>query len=285
VRGASRDALKAALASFESTASESTGGLRSHLPFAPDEGADSREISEGLFAVAALLDREPSLRRAFTDPASSTEGRQALVDNLLGDQLPPLPLGVFRDLVAARWSSAVDLREAVEIVATTAAMQAAEQDGVLDEVEDELFRFARLLEREPALRAALTDPALPAERKTDLLRHLLPQQVQPTSMRLLEIAVTRPRAGSLELALEELSRLAAERRERYVAHVRVALALTPEHEGRLATALARIYGREVQLQVEVDPSVLGGVEVRVGDEVLNGTVERNLETVRRRLAG
>ncbi len=235
--------------------------------------------------MAALLDREPSLRRAFTDPASSTEGRQALVDNLLGDQLPPLPLGVFRDLVAARWSSAVDLREAVEIVATTAAMRAAEQDGVLDEVEDELFRFARLLEREPALRAALTDPALPAERKIDLLRHLLGEQVQPTSMRLLEIAVTRSRAGSLELALEELSRLAAERRERYVAHVRVALALAPEHETRLAAALARLYGREVQVQVEVDPSVLGGVEVRVGDEVLNGTVERNLETVRRRLAG
>ena len=285
MRGPSRDALQAALASFESTASEPTGGLLSRLPFGPDAGEGSRKISEGLFAVAALLDREPSLRRAFTDPASSEQGRRALVDDLLGEQLPERPLAVFRDLVAARWGSSADLREAVEIVATTAAMRAAEQDGVLDEVEDELFRFARLLEREPALRAALTDPALPAERKTALLEHLIGDQVQPTTKRLLEIAVTRARAGSLEAALEDLSQLAAERRERYIAHVRVALALTPEHETRLAAALARIYGREVQLQVEVDPSVLGGVEVRVGDEVLNGTVERNLDTVRRRLAG
>jgi len=272
VRGASRDALKAALASFE----EQIGSLPG--------GAGSADVSEGLFSVASLLDREPSLRRAFTDPASSPEDRQGLVDSLLGAQLAPLPLGVFRDLVAARWNTAADLREAVEVLATTAAMRAAEGDGSLDEVEDELFHFERLLEREPALRAALTDPGLPVERKSALLRDLL-SDARPTTLRLLEIAVTRPRGGSLETAIEELSRLAAQRRERYIAKVRVARPMAAEHETRLASALARIYGREVQLQVDVDPSVLGGVEVRIGDEVLNGTVEHNLETVRRRLTG
>jgi F-type H+-transporting ATPase subunit delta len=272
VRGASRDALAAAQASFE----EQIGSLPA--------GAGSSEVSEGLFAVAALLDREPSLRRAFTDPASSPDGRRSLVDSLLGQQLSPLPLGVFRDLVAARWNAAVDLREAVEVLATSAAMRAAEGDGSLDDVEDELFRFERLLEREPALRAALTDPGLPADRKSALLRDLL-SDARPTTLRLLEIAVTRRHHGSLEHAISELTRLAAQRRERYIAQVRVALPLEPDHETRLAAALARIYGREVQLQVAVDPTVIGGVEVRIGDEVLNGTVAHNLETVRRRLAG
>jgi F-type H+-transporting ATPase subunit delta len=273
VQRSSREAYRAALARFD----ESIGAL-------PD-GAGSTEVSDGLYAVADLLDREPSLRRALTDPASSPASRQQLVDSLLGAQLPRLPLSVVRDLVADRWASGTDLRDALELLAANAALRAAEGEGVLDDVEDELFRFARVVEREPALRAALTDPALPEDRKTGLLQTLVGAQARPATLRLLTVAVTRPRGRSLETALEELSRLAAQRRERLVAQVRVARPLDPAHEQRLGAALARLYGREVQLQVDVDPAVLGGVQVRVGDEVLDGTVERRLTTVHRRLAG
>ena len=273
MRGASRDSLKRALASYE----QAFGTL-------PD-GAGSSEVSEGLYAVAALLDREPSLRRALTDPASSPASRRALVDQLLSRQLAPLPLGVFQDLVADRWDSAVDLRSAVEVLAANAAMRAAEGEGVLDDVEDELFRFSRLLDREPELRAALTDPGLPVERKSALLRDLLGAQATPVTLRLVEIAVTRPQAGSLESSLEELSRLAAQRRQRYVATVRVAQPLDLAQQERLAGSLARIYGRQVQLQVDVDPGVVGGIEVRVGDEVIDGTISRRLQDVRRTFAG
>jgi F-type H+-transporting ATPase subunit delta len=273
MQGASRDALKNALARFE----ESIGSL-------PD-GAGSGEVSEGLYAVAALLDREPSLRRALTDPASSPQSRRLLVDTLLGAQLPPLPLSVLRDLVAERWSGPADLREAVERLAATAAMTAAEGEGVLDDVEDELFRFSRLLQREPALRAALTDPGLPNDRKSSLVRDLLGGKARPATVRLVDIAVTRSRGRSVETALEDLVELAAARRQRYVAQVRAARPLDADQEARLTASLGRIYGREVQLQVDVDPSVLGGIEVRVGDEVIDGTVERNLNNVRRSLAG
>jgi F-type H+-transporting ATPase subunit delta len=273
VRSASRDSLKRALERFE----ESIGAL-------PD-GAGSAEVSEGLYAVAALLDREPSLRRAFADPASSPDSRVGLAQSLLGEQLAPLPLGVVRELVQERWSDPNDLRTAVETLAANAALRAAEGEGKLDDVEDELFRFARLLEREPQLRAALTDPGLPDGRKVALLRSLLGRQAQPTSVRLIEIAVTRSHGQSLEGALDDLSQLAARRRARYVAQVRTAIALTPEQEQRLSTSLARIYGHDVQLQVDVDPSVLGGVEVRVGDEVLDGTVARSLARVRRTVVG
>ena len=273
MQGASRDALKNTLARFE----ESVGNLPA--------GAGSGEVSEGLYAVASLLDREPSLRRALTDPASSPDSRRQLVEGLLGSQLPPLPLAVLKDMVAERWSGPADLREAVERVAATAALNAAEGDGVLDDVEDELFRFARLLEREPALRAALTDNGLPDDRKVSLIRSLLDDKAQPATVRLVEIAVTRSRGRSLETALEDLVELAAARRSRYVAQVRVALPLEAAQETRLQTTLSRIYGREVSLQVDVDPTVLGGLEVRVGDEVIDGTVQRNLQNARRTLAG
>lgn len=272
MQGASRAALKATLAGYE----ERVGSL-------PD-GAGSQEVSDGLYAVADLLDREPSLRRALTDPASSPTSRRGLVENLLGAQLPPLPLQVLQDIVAETWSRPQDLRDAVEQVAATAALRAAEGSGRLDDVEDELFRFARLLEREPALRAALTDPGLPDDRKSAMLQDLLGGKATDTTLRLVEISVTRPRGRSLETALEELTAMAARRRERYVAHVRAAIPLDERQIERLESALARIYGREVQLQIEVDPAVVGGVQVRIGDEVLDGTVTRKLESARRSLS-
>lgn len=270
--GSSRESMRAALARFE----EQVGGQPG--------GSGSEQTSEGLYAVGGLLDREPSLRRAFTDPASSPTGRRGLAETLLGGKLAAQPLQVFADLVASAWHSPSDLREAVETLAAQAALVAAEGDGVLDDVEDELFRFARLLEREPELRAALTDPGLPDERKSGLIGALLGDRAQPATVRLVEVAVTRPRGRSLETVLEELSRLAAARRQRLVAQVRVAAPLDEPQVGRLAAALSRIYGRQVQLQVDVDPDVLGGVQVRVGDEVLDGTVARRLDDVRRHLS-
>ena len=268
MEGISRHSLRDALARFE----EQPGG------------SGSSEVSEGLYGVAGLLDREPSLRRAFTDPASSPEARRGLARTLLGGQLPALPLQAFTELVASPWASAADLRQAVETLAANAALRGAEGDGVLDDVEDELFRFARLLEREPALRVSLTDPGLPDDRKLGLVRSLLVGKATPATVRLVEIVVTRPRGRSLESAIEELSRLAAARRQRLVAQVRVARSLDAAQTERLTAALSRTYGRQVALQVDVDPSVLGGIEVRVGDSVLDATVARRLQKVRRGLA-
>ena len=272
MQGSSRASLRAAVARFD----EQVGSL-------PD-GAGSSEVSEGLYAVAALLDREPSLRRALNDPASTPDSRRRLVEGLLGGQLGQLPLQQLSHLVADSWATPGDLRDAVEHVAAVAALRAAEGSGELDDVEDELFRFSRLLEREPDLRAALTDPGLPADRKRGVLDTLLGGRARETTRRLVEVAVLRRRGRSLETVLEELSELAASRRERFVAHVKTAVALHPEQEERLRTSLSRMYGRQVQLQVEVDPAVLGGLLVRVGDEVLDGTVARRLETARRDLA-
>ena len=187
------------------------------------------------------------------------------------------------DLAGFAWDGPGDLVEAAETLAQSAAMSVAERAGALDDVEDELFRFTRLLDREPSLRAALTDHALPDDRKTALVASLL-ERARPETVRLVQEAVLRT-GGSLESRLAALSDLAAARRHREVAHVRVARPLPQEQADRLAAVLQRIYGHPVALQVAVDPDVLGGVEVRVGDEVLDGTVSRRLASARLRLAG
>ena len=158
-----------------------------------------------------------------------------------------------------------------------------ESEGHLDEVEDELFRFARLLEREPALRAALTDPALPVERKMGVLRELLTDRAQPTTERLVEQAVREPGGRTLEQVLASFSELAAQRRQRVLAEVRSAVPLTAAQLARLTTVLGTIYGRAIQVQSYVDPAVVGGVVVRIGDEVIDGSTVHQLAQARRRL--
>jgi F-type H+-transporting ATPase subunit delta len=118
-----------------------------------------------------------------------------------------------------------------------------------------------------------------------LLDRLVGDRVGPTTRRLLEQAVRSPRGRTLDRAIGELGDLAAARRQRYVASVTAAAPLTEQQEGRLADILARIYGRPVSIQVAVDPAVLGGLVVRVNDEVIDGSVLSRLTQVRHRLAG
>src|SRR5207249_2950529 len=170
-------------------------------------------------------------------------------------------LEMLRGLVSGRWSRPPDLVDAVEELARQAAFALAQRDGSIEEVEDELFRFSRILDAQPRLRTLLADPAATPRRRTALLESVLGGRVQPVTARLLRELVINPRGRSLERAVEKLSEQAAARRDRYIAHVVAAAPLTPAQEGRLATALARVYGRQVALQVEIDPEVLGGLTV------------------------
>lgn len=271
---------------MEATSRASLAAAHERLDALARDGAgttDFADVADGLFSVGTVLGRAPGLQRALTDTSRNEADRVGLLEGLFGTQLSPLPLDAVRGLVRTRWSRPGDLTEAIETLAVQAMFAAAEASGVLDDVEDELFRFGRVIEREPALRAALLDPGLPADRKVALLDALLEGKARPATRRLLTRVVTDPRGRSIDAALDELIRLAAARRQRLVAQVQVAAPLDPEQSRRLATSLARIYGRDVQLQVEVDPGVLGGVLVRVGDEVIDGSITHRLDEVARRL--
>lgn len=165
-----------------------------------------------------------------------------------------------------------------------AVFAVADAEGVTEEVEDELFRFARTLEQESDLREALTDIALPAERKRAVLADILGEKASPLTVNLLRFIVEQGRARELAAIVDELVELAAERRKQAVAEVRTALPLDEDRRARLAEALSRATGKQVELRVVVDESVVGGVMARVGDQVFDGTIRRRLEMARERLS-
>ncbi|GAA3134176.1 F0F1 ATP synthase subunit delta [Nonomuraea salmonea] len=247
--------------------------------------AELGALSDELFAVADLLDREHGLRRALSDPARPAGQKSGVLRSLLQGKVGEAALATAEAAVAARWSRTGDLADVLERLGVVAAAAEAEGQSRLDEVEDELFRFGRIVAANPDLRRALTDAGASEEGKRALLHDLLDGKVAPTSLRLVTQLVVHPRGRSLEAGLEEVGQLVAQQRQRLVAVVRSAVELSDAQKERLATWLRSSYGRDVHLNVEVDKRVLGGFSVRIGDEIIDTTIVGRIEEVRRRLAG
>jgi len=271
MHGASREALAAA---------------RERLDALTDNtSVDAGSLAEELAAVTALLHREVSLRRVLTDPAQDGEAKAGLAQRLLGGQIGGSAAELVSGAVRSRWSQSRDLVDALEQLADLADLTAAQRQGKLDNVEDELFRFGRIVSSNTELRAALTNRAATASAKRELLGSLLGGRADATTERLVTRLVAAPRGRSLEAGLESLSKLAAERRDRMVAVVTSAVPLSDQQKQRLGGALAKLYGRPMHLNLDVDPEVLGGIRVQVGDEVINGAIADRIEDAGRRVAG
>jgi F-type H+-transporting ATPase subunit delta len=250
-----------------------------------DQGVDLARVGDELFSVLGVLVREPRLRRSLSDPARSGDDKAALLRSLFGAQLAPGSLDVLEAVSRGRWSSSSDLIDGVERLAVEAVVAGAERDGRLDDVEDELFRFVRIVDATPPLRQALSDRAAPAQSKAALVNQLIGDRVAPATGRLVRQAALAPRGRTLERVLSEYGEVAAARRSRLVAHVRTAIPLREEERRRLGAALRRIYGHDVHLDVDVDPDVVGGMEVTVAGERVDGTMASRLDEARRQLAG
>jgi len=158
-----------------------------------------------------------------------------------------------------------------------------EAEGESAAVEDELYAFAKTLERETKLREALTDPGLPADNKKGLVRDVLGERANPHTVNALGFLIDQGRAREIGRIVESLAEVAAERRAHQVAEVRSAVPLDEAQQRRLAEALSRATGRQVEVKVVVDPSVIGGVVAKVGDEVFDGSVRSRLSEARGRL--
>lgn len=242
-------------------------------------------VGTELFAVARLLDSSGTLRRALTDPSRPGQDKAALADRLLTGKVSDATRSLVAGLARDRWSEARDLADAAEHLGVVAVLAAAERDGVLDAVEDELFRFGRVVEGNRALGQALGDRAVPGERKAELVERLLAGKAQPHTLVLAQQAAAHPRGRTLTASLDDMGKVAARRRERTVATVTAAVPLTENQRARLARVLERIYGGTMWLNVDVDPGLVGGLRVQVGDEVIDASVLSRLDDARRRLAG
>jgi F-type H+-transporting ATPase subunit delta len=263
---------------------EAQAGLLDQVEQAISAGADLSRIGDDLFAVVAALDSAPQLRRALTDPAAATDQKADVVRQLFEGKIDSRSLDIVVDAVGRRWSQPRDLGDALERAGVEAHAGNAEGQDQLDDTEDELFRFGRLVDNEPQLRDALTNRLAPEPAKRDLVRRLLDGKVTEATLHLATQAVAG-RHRSFGTALAEFVRAAAARRERLVATARVAQPLDDSTRQRLAEALSQHYEREIHLNVIVDPDVIGGVRVDIGDEVIDGTVLNRLQDARRRIAG
>ena len=261
------------------------GASRESLRSLRESVGERTGVTDDLFAIVGLLDRQRTLRGALADGGTPEDDRAAIVDRLFSDRIGAESLEVVKEAVRLRWSSSLDLADALEIVGAQAAFTGSEAAGTLDRVEDELFRFGRMLAAQPQLQTILDDRGLPTDRKLAVLDDLLADRVDSATLLLLQHVVRTPRHRTLEDAVDDLVELSAERRGRLLAEVTVADPMTVEQEERLRGILARLYGREVEVQVGVDPTVLGGVRVLVGDEIIDGTVTRRLAEARQRLTG
>jgi F-type H+-transporting ATPase subunit delta len=263
---------------------ESLDRLTEQLGSAVESDADASRVADDLFAVAQLLRREPSLRRVVTDLSLQPAAKADFVRSLLGSRLDQASLDLVSAAAAQRWTATRDLGYALEELGVVAVVKGADREGHADALEDELFALEQLLVENPQLRDALSDPSRSVADKHRLLDDVLGGRVTEGALRLAKQAVVSSHR-TVTVAVEAYLKTAARHRNRLVATVRVARELEEQDRARLVDALSRQYGRPVHLNVVVDPDVVGGVKVEIGDDVIDGTVASRLDEARRRLAG
>jgi len=269
---------------MQGSSGESLARLSAELGTAMEGGADGAAVGDSLFAAADVLRAQPALRRAVTDPSTASEAKAALANGVFASHLDAAANDLVVSASKLRWARSGDLAAAFEQLGVVALVKASESEDAGDRLEDELFQFGRAVADNPDLRDALSDPGRTVKDKQALVRTLLEGRVTDGSLRLAERSVTGVHL-TVTRALTEYAGIAAQARNRLVAVVRAARPLAGDTQTRLGDVLAAQYDRPVHLNVIVDQSLIGGVRVEIGDQVIDGTISGRLDDASRRLAG
>ena len=270
LRAASRDALAALTEKFDEVA----GRLR-------EPGLNT--LADELAAVVTLLVTQPTLNKHLAEPTDNASAKVRLLEQVLSGKVDDHTLDVLRTAVSQRWSAESDLVDGVEYTARLALLRRAELADEVDEVEEQLFRFGRAVDSEPHLTVLLSDYSEPAEGRIALLHRVLGDGVNETAKALLTQTVALLRGERADEAVLDLAELAVARRGEVVAHVTAAADLSDAQSARLTEVLTRIYGHPVSVQLNVDPELLGGLTVAVGDEVIDGSIASRLAAAQTQL--
>jgi len=244
---------------------------------------DLSALSAELLAAADILANEKSLRQNLADSGQPISARSSLIKDLFGKKVSASTNEFLGELVAARWSSGEDLVDAVELVGFQAAFVVADKAGSLDRVENELFHFARAVQASSELQMTLTDPALSSLAKSAVVGDLLGSKVDVSTLNLIKYVAGHLRGRRVDSVLATLGNLAAAQRNQVVAEVRSVIALDAEQTRKLSSALSKLTGKDVRINVAIDSSVLGGITVTIGEEVIDGSISARLESARRTL--
>ena len=237
-------------------------------------------VSDELFAAARALADSRQLSGALADAAASEESRANVVSAVFAGW-HPTTLSLLTSVARRRWSSADDLIDAVEELAIRAAA-IAEPSA---DVEGELFEVTRTVAANPELELALGSRLGEADAKGELVRSLLSGRASAATVLIASSVVQRPRERRVRRLLTRALRLVADERGRTVATVHAAVVPSPDQLTRLTETLGRRYDTDVTLNVVIDPSVVGGLRIDSGDDVIDATVSSRLNDLRQRLAG
>ncbi|VEG57065.1 ATP synthase subunit H [Mycolicibacterium aurum] len=271
LRAASRDSLATLVSEFDTVA----GRLR-------EPGLTT--LADELVSVARLLISQPVLARHLARPTDDPAPKIRLAETLLSGKVDDHTLDLVRTAVSQRWSEESNLVDAIEHLARLALLKRAEVSDEVDEVEEQLFRFGRLLDDQPRLTSLLSDYTAPAEGRIGLLDKVIDSSgANGTAAELLRQTVGLLRGERADEAVVDLAELAVARRGEIVAHVTAAAELSDAQRTRLTDVLTRIYGRPVGVQLHVDPELLGGLSIAVGDEIIDGSIASRLAAAQTQL--
>lgn len=248
-------------------------------------GEQAHTIGDQLFAVVDALDASGALRRSLADPSRPAQDKADLARSLLSAAFDPRTVEVVEGLARSRWSSERDLTDAVDTLGIDAYLASAQARGVLESVEAELFSITRELIGHREVRQALSDGTTDPARRIAFVDDLLLDKADPVTVAICRRATAYPRGERFVPALVRVGGMAAARRDRVVASVTSGSELSAAQQDRLAALLQSAYGSAVQLNVTVDPEVVGGLRIQIGSDVVDSTVLTRLADARRQLAG
>lgn len=238
------------------------------------------QVARELFASARVLGESSQLVAALADASAPVEVRTRLVEAVFAG-FTPATRYMLGEVVSHRWSSSSDLIDGVEALAVRAASK-AEPDS---DVEGELFQVTRVVAANPELELALGSRLGEAAAKGRLIESILNGRASEATILIASSLVQQPRDRRVRALLSFALRIVADERGRTVATVYAASPLGEHQLDRLRSGLSARYGSQISLNVVIDPAIVGGLRVEIGDEVIDATVSARLHELRQRLAG
>jgi F-type H+-transporting ATPase subunit delta len=249
------------------------------------------QLAKELFAILGTVDSSAGLRRALTDPSRSGNEKSALVTQLFSGKVSDDAVQIASGLASSRWASARDIGDALETLAASVVIAVAENKSAvsasgitgLEALENDLFTFNRIVDSSHEVQRALSEPQASESAKVALATKLVPGASEEAKV-LIAQAVAHPRGLKVTKLVSRFAELAAKRQQRWIATVGVTRPLTEVQTSRLQAALNALYGRELKINMNVDPALIGGLRIQIGDEVVDASILARLGQLQRQLA-